>query len=178
MTGGDLGELLASGRGLERGHALAVVGQVAAALGPEHARGWAHGAIEPANVLLEGDRAVLTGFGAGRDHPREGAPDYHAPELFDGAEPTPRSDVYSLAALLCAALTGAPPRGGHVPPRLPPSLASLLEVALSVDPARRPADAAALMNDVRAALAADVAPPAARRRWWRRRGRATRPPAR
>jgi eukaryotic-like serine/threonine-protein kinase len=172
MTGGDLGELLASGRGLERGHALAVVGQVAAALGSEHARGWAHGAIEPANVLIEGDRAVLTGFGAGRDHPREGAPEYHAPELLDGgAEPSPRSDVYSLAALLCAALTGAPPRGGHVPPGLPPALASVLEAALSSDPARRPADAGALMHDVRAALAAEVAPPAARRSWWRRRRR-------
>ena len=83
---------------------------MASALGPEHERGYAHGAIEPANVLLEGDRAVLTGFGA-----RPAAAEFVAPEVARGAEPTPRSDVYSLAALLCAALTGAPPAGGHVP---------------------------------------------------------------
>jgi serine/threonine protein kinase len=175
MGGGDLGELLTSGRGLEAEHALALVGQIAAALAPEHERGWAHGAIEPANVLLEGDRAVLTGFGAGRDHPRDGALEYHAPEVLAGAEPSPRSDVYSLAVLLCVALTGSPPVDGQVPARVSPGLASVLEAALRAEPERRPPDAAALMHGVRAALAAEVAPPAARRAWWRR---ATRPRAR
>ena len=97
MSGGDLATLLAAGGGLEPGHALAIVGQVAAALGPEHERGFAHGAIEPANVELEGDRARLTGFGA-----RLLAPGFAAPEVVEGAAPSPRS-----AARVVTKSTGA-----------------------------------------------------------------------
>jgi serine/threonine protein kinase len=161
MSGGDLSALLAGGAGLEPGHALAVAGQIAAALEPEHERGFAHGAIEPANVLLEGDRARLTNFGAGWE-PRSGSPEFVAPELLLGRPPSPRADVYSLACLLCALLTGRPPEGGRVPAGVPGRAA--LERALAADPARRPASAAALMREVRAAGDDEPAPAGG---WWR-----------
>jgi serine/threonine protein kinase len=162
MSGSDLGTLLAGGGGLEVGHALALVGQVAAELGPEHERGFAHGAIEPANVEVLGDRARLTGFGARPDAAR-----YAAPEVLEGAEPSPRSDVFSLAALLCFALTGRPPEGGRPPDVLPDAVRPVLAAALARDPAARPADAAALMAAVRAAGRGEPPP----RRFIRRRRR-------
>jgi serine/threonine protein kinase len=166
MTGADLGTLLAGGGGLEPGHALAIVGQLAAALGPEHARGFAHGAIEPANVELEGDRARLTGFGA---RPDAGA--FTAPEVARGGEPSPRSDVYSLAALLCVTLTGAAPADGRPPSGLPEAVRAVLAGALAREPGARPADAGALMVSVRAALAGRGEAPARARRFFRRRRR-------
>jgi serine/threonine protein kinase len=167
MSGGDLSTLLAGGGGLEPGHALALVGQLAAALGPEHERGFAHGAIEPANVEVEGDRARLTGFGA-----RPYAAAFSAPEVLGGGEPTPRSDVYSLAALLCFALTGgAPSSAARVGGALPGGVRTVLEGALARDPADRPADAAALMALVRAAVAGRGGEPTPRRFFRRRRRR-------
>jgi serine/threonine protein kinase len=166
MSGGDLGTLLAGGGGLEVGQALALVGQVAAELGPEHERGFTHGAIEPANVEVLGDRARLTGFGA-----RPEAAGFAAPEVVAGAEPTPRSDVYSLAALLCFALTGRPPEGGRPPSGLPGGLGAVLAAALARDPAARPADAGALMAAVRAAGRGSAPVPAPRRVFRRRRRR-------
>ena len=165
-TGGDLGTLLAGGGGLEPGHALAIVGQLAAALGPEHARGFAHGAIEPANVEVEGDRARLTGFGA-----RPFDPGFAAPEVLADGEPTPRSDVYSLAALLCLTLTGAAPADGRPPSELPDAVRAVLAAALAHDPAARPADAGALMASVRAAVAGRGETPVRARRFFRRRRR-------
>ncbi|GAA5207256.1 hypothetical protein GCM10023323_22040 [Streptomyces thinghirensis] len=44
--------------------------------------------------------------------PSSFTPDYAAPELARGNVPRPASDVFCLAATLCALVTGAPPRGG------------------------------------------------------------------
>ena len=64
ITGPTLATLLGDGGGLETGHALAIAGQVAAALDAAHARGIAHGAVKASNVLLEGDHAYLADFAA------------------------------------------------------------------------------------------------------------------
>jgi hypothetical protein len=150
MDGTDLAALLAGGRGLDPGHALALAGQVAAALAPEHARGFAHGAVEPANVQLEGDRAWLSGAGRAPEDPA-----YAAPELRGGGEPTPRSDVYGLAAVVAAALPGHPPSRRDA---VPGPVGEALARGLARDPRDRPASADELMRAVRAAARGSVPP--------------------
>ncbi len=61
VAGPTLAEVLP----LEAGHARAIAGQLAAALEAAHAAGVTHGAIEPSNVLLEGDHAYLGDFRGG-----------------------------------------------------------------------------------------------------------------
>jgi serine/threonine-protein kinase len=64
ISGPTLASVLADGGGLETGHALAIAGQVAAALDAAHAQGIAHGAVKASNVLLDGDHAYLADFAA------------------------------------------------------------------------------------------------------------------
>ena len=119
VTGGDLAARLRGTAGLEPGVALDILGQVAAALDAAHARGVVHRDVKPANVLLEGGHAWLTDFGAGKDlEARDtrtatghwlGTVDYVAPELLDGAQASPRSDVYSFGCVLFETLTGRVP---------------------------------------------------------------------
>ncbi|MFO0939745.1 MAG: serine/threonine-protein kinase [Pirellulales bacterium] len=89
--------------GLEIGNALLEV----------HRHGWIHRDVKPSNIILGNDRAVLIDFGLTRDPATGGAagtPHYIAPELYaDNGTSDARSDVYSLAATLYAALIGFPP---------------------------------------------------------------------
>src|SRR4051794_8899074 len=184
VSGGDLAARLRGTAGLAPGVALALLSQVGAALDAAHGRGVVHRDVKPANVLLEGDHAWLTDFGAGKDLADRdtrtapghwvGTADYVAPELLDGATATPRSDVYSLGCVLFEALTGRvpfpretdvatlwahrfepPPSTTDARPGLPAALDDVLRRALAKDPADRPGSAGELL---RAAPAA-VAPP-------------------
>ncbi|MFE9931062.1 serine/threonine-protein kinase [Streptomyces sp. NPDC005533] len=96
---------------------IALLGALRAA----HAAGVLHRDIKPANVLLEapGGRPVLTDFGiaqvAGATTLTStgafvGSPEYTAPERMSAQTPVgPESDLWSLGALLCAAVSGASP---------------------------------------------------------------------
>ncbi|HEV7652711.1 MAG TPA: serine/threonine-protein kinase [Actinophytocola sp.] len=85
------------------------------ALSMAHARGVVHRDVKPANILLDGERVVLTDFGiaaitsdgTGTDTV-VGSMDYMAPERING-KVTPASDVWSLGVTLCAALRGESP---------------------------------------------------------------------
>jgi eukaryotic-like serine/threonine-protein kinase len=137
---------------------IALLGALRAA----HAAGVLHRDIKPANVLLErdSDRVVLTDFGiaqvAGATTLTEtgtfvGSPEYTAPERMSGAHTGPESDLWSLGALLCTALSGESPfrrdsLGGILHAvvfaeiRTPPQAAPLLPVVrglLERDPERR-----------------------------------------
>ncbi|MFF5263299.1 serine/threonine-protein kinase [Actinomadura viridis] len=119
---------LIRGRSLE--HLLteqgALPGQRAAAIGlamlealaAAHAHGIVHRDVKPANVLLEGDRIILTDFGIAavegdatltRPGAVLGTPSYMSPEQIAGRTVTPASDLWSLAATLYAAVEGRPP---------------------------------------------------------------------
>lgn len=117
------------------------------ALADVHQAGVVHGDPSPANVLLQGDSAILIDFGlarfsdaAGELRPREvrGTVDYLAPEVARGeTNATFASDVFALAATLNRVFTGKPPRPTA------PSFAAALIVA-----AESPPDPSALESRV------------------------------
>jgi serine/threonine-protein kinase len=150
------------------GFAATVVSQIADALVAVHAERVVHRDLKPANVLLErafGDkapRARLTDFGVARvlDGPGLtsmtsliGTPEYLAPEVIDGGEPTPAADVYAAGVMLYELVGGRSPYAGGHPmavlrrhsestprriPGCPPQLWRLIERCLAKDPAARP----------------------------------------
>lgn len=87
---------------------------------------------------------------------------WQAPEVRDGAEPTPASDVYQtgwlLRALLCdddGPALGAPDAATAAgDPPLPEALATLIDQAIDTDPAKRPEGVGPLVRAVEDALAA------------------------
>ncbi|MGW5410550.1 serine/threonine-protein kinase [Actinomadura geliboluensis] len=91
------------------------------ALSAAHAQGVVHRDVKPANVLLEGDRVLLTDFGIAalegdatitRSGMVLGTPAYMSPEQVEGKPVTPASDLWSLAATLYAAVEGRRPFDG------------------------------------------------------------------
>ncbi|WP_231583631.1 serine/threonine-protein kinase [Cellulomonas sp. A375-1] len=92
------------------------------ALAAVHAAGVVHRDLKPTNVLVTSDGPVLIDFGiaqaAGDDAAQitsaglvVGTPGYLAPELLGGAEPSPATDLWGLAAVIAFAATGRPPFG-------------------------------------------------------------------
>jgi serine/threonine protein kinase len=162
---------------LERGgrfgvdEARAVGVALCQALAAIHGAGLTHGDIKTSNVMREtGGRIVLLDFGSARPAwltelatgGVSGSPLYMAPEILEGAEPTPRSDLYALGVTLYRLVTGAYPveavsmlelrahhsRGERVPlrdrrPDLPGDFVDAIESVLHPDPARRPPSAGA-----------------------------------
>jgi serine/threonine-protein kinase len=144
---------------------LAVGAELCGAVEAVHAAGLVHRDIKASNVLREpGGRTMLGDFGIGREledcagtsSSLEGTPAYLAPEIFDRQPATPRSDVYSLGALLfhlatrrypvegdtLPALRDAHTAGRRVPLHrlrrdLPDAISAVIERAISADPATR-----------------------------------------
>jgi hypothetical protein len=102
--------------------AIEIAGQIAAALDHAHEQGVLHLDVNPGNILLDGQHARLTDFGisgfAAQEETTGGGftmaadtlrgkhPAYSAPEVMRGDRGTRRSDQFSLAAVLCAAVDG------------------------------------------------------------------------
>ncbi|WP_105972809.1 serine/threonine-protein kinase [Streptomyces geranii] len=158
IDGGSLADRI-SGRGPVDADEAARIGiALLGALNTAHAAGVLHRDIKPANVLLEDDtdRIVLTDFGiaqvAGATTLTEsgsfvGSPEYTAPERMSGVRTGPESDLWSLGALLCTALSGESPFRRD-------SLGGILH-AVVIDEVRPPAQAAPLLPVVRGLLERD-----------------------
>jgi hypothetical protein len=149
-------------------------GDVCRALSAVHRSGVVHRDVKARNVMRdESGRIVLMDFGAGQDarlsdttrkSDAAGTPLYMAPELFDGGDASPRSDVYSVAVLLFYLLTGEYPRraqtiselrAAHRAPLpslrqsrtdVPTTLARVVEKGLAANPKDRYPHAAALLE--------------------------------
>ncbi len=116
----SLEELVDDGGPLPEDRVRRIGAQLAAALADMHSRGIVHRDVKPGNVLVTADDvAKLTDLGIARwtEVTRTGGAQltgtlgYVAPEVADGAEAGPASDVFSLGATLYAAIEGRSPWG-------------------------------------------------------------------
>ncbi|MDX1614095.1 MAG: ABC transporter substrate-binding protein [Candidatus Promineifilaceae bacterium] len=124
MRGGSLADRLRSGP-LDSEQILAVVANIAAALDAAHAAGLVHRDIKPANILFDAhDNAYLSDFGIVKmveattiltNAGVPGTPEYLSPEQARGDKLDGRSDVYSLAVMVFALLSGRPPYESDTP---------------------------------------------------------------
>lgn len=182
LRGRTLAEFLAA-HGPFGAREAAVVGvDLCHALAAIHAAGLVHRDIKAQNVMREdGGRIVLMDLGSGRGIEDEanranpdliGTPLYMAPELFEGAPASERSDIYSLGVLLYHLVTRSYPVGGatvgelrdaHLAgrrtrlrdarPDLPAAFVRVVDRALSRTPTDRHVSAGELEADLMQALA-------------------------
>ncbi|HEV1285842.1 MAG TPA: tetratricopeptide repeat protein [Bryobacteraceae bacterium] len=161
------GETLAArlGRGpLAEAEARTIAAQICEGLAEAHRNRVVHGDLKSNNVILAQDagggvRAVITDFGLARKPLAEdigigamgpsqagGTPDYMAPELWKGEQPSAASDVYALGVILFELASGRKPYGAEVSPeerfqKKPPHLHTkwdrVIARCLDPDPARR-----------------------------------------
>jgi serine/threonine-protein kinase len=119
IEGGDLGHQIADAGALSPPVALSILDQMADALDASHAAGLVHRDFKPGNVLLDGQRALLTDFGLSKllgstnrltaPGRMVGTAQYLSPEQIRGEEVTPRTDVYALGCVIFESLTGSSP---------------------------------------------------------------------
>jgi serine/threonine protein kinase len=135
---------------LTRAQILDHADDVLTGLAAVHAERMLHRDVKPANVLLKGGTAALGDLGITMHldgWTRDGAAGtdaFLAPELVRGAAPNFRSDVFSAAVTIRYMFSDD----------VPPEIEATLTRAASHDPRDRPADAAALRGQLRAARTA------------------------
>lgn len=167
LTGRTLFDLIAHEGPRGTPEIVAVGVELCRALAAVHGAGLVHRDVKAQNVMRDASgRIVLMDFGPGG-----GTPLYMAPELFAGAEPTPRSDFYAFGVLLFYLATGRYPiRGESVDelrraqaagrrrwlrdlrPDLPAALVQLVDRCLEPDPHQRPETAGWIERSLGACL--------------------------
>ncbi len=104
---------------LKPGIAMAVVRGCLAALAALHREDIVHGDMKPSNIMLKrtGNSKIVdigSAFKIGNPPARRTCtPAYAAPEVLEGGECTPRSDLASLGYVLIEILAGQPPFAGQ-----------------------------------------------------------------
>ena len=181
VEGRTLADVLKGGRRLNARQASEIASEVAAALGFAHEAGIAHRDIKPANILIGSNGVVkVADFGIARlmNGPAEanltqagsvmGTATYFSPEQAQGAQPDPRSDLYSLGIVMYEMVAGQVPFSGEnavaiaykqvhdeaVPltdlaADLPRAFADIVGRLMRKDPAARYPDARSLRDDLR-----------------------------
>lgn len=180
VQGQTLSELIAHGP-LAPARAVAIIGQVAAALDAAHAEGLIHRDIKPQNIIVTpADFAYLVDFGIAETRgdsrlttagTRIGTLNYMAPERFTGQVVTAAVDSYALACVLYEALTGetpfasdsqeslfaahlsaSPPRPSVANPRVPSAFDDVVARGMAKDPDDRFGTAGGLARAAQRAL--------------------------
>lgn len=170
VPGHTLRDLLAERGRLGPREALEIMQPVLAALGAAHRAGLVHRDVKPENVLLTDDGQIrVADFGLARAETASkqtktgmiiGTVAYLAPEQVLSGHADVRSDVYAAGIMLFELLTGGQPHQGDTPlavaykhvndvvpapshavPGLPSQIDTLVTLATSHDPGRRPQDA-------------------------------------
>jgi regulation of enolase protein 1 (concanavalin A-like superfamily) len=195
LAGTSLAARLSSDGRMPEAEVLALAVQAAAALAAANAQGLLHRDLRTANfILTDSDGVKVTDFGQAilYDCASEvacivwGTPCYVSPERLRFQPEDARSDIYTLGAILCHALTGQPPYDGEVQgdvlferlehevtrveallPKVRPTTAAALNRMLAANAEDRPqswGEAVAMLTRARAAVPVPLA--------------ATRPPSR
>lgn len=180
VQGHTLAELIAEGP-LAPARAVAITGQIAAALDAAHAERLIHRDVKPQNIIVTpADFAYLVDFGIAEvtgdtrlttEGAQIGTLKYMAPERFNDGVATPAADTYSLACVLYEALTAdapfpgnslesllaahisaPPPRPSGVDPRVPAALDDVVTRGMAKDPDDRYGTAGALGRAAQRAL--------------------------
>ena len=189
VDGSDLASLIKDGP-LPPSRALILVSQAGEALDMLAGRGLVHLDVKPANMLVTsresaGEHVYLADFGLTRrgatGHRTRGgdflgSPTYAAPEHLRGEPVDGRTDLYSLACVLFACLTGRPPFQGGVseviqghlgsqPPSatklvssLPAGIDDVIRKGMAKDPKQRYANCRELVAAARSALVTVATP--------------------
>jgi len=174
VQGQTLDELIAKGP-LQPARAVAIVGQIGAALDAAHAAGLLHRDVKPHNIVItSADFAYLVDFGIAETRgdtrlTATGVPigtlDYMAPERFTGQHVDHAVDVYSLTCVLYESLTGEspfsrdslenmvaahlaspPPRPSLANPRVPVAFDAVIARGMAKDPDDRYGTAGGLVR--------------------------------
>jgi tRNA A-37 threonylcarbamoyl transferase component Bud32/putative methionine-R-sulfoxide reductase with GAF domain len=162
---------------LPLGRGLAIAKGICRGLAAAHRIGVLHRDLKPENVIITQDgvphlmdfgiaveSAVYTGE---KEDTVPGTPQFLAPELLRGENPSIRTDVYAMGVLLYEMFTGqvpfddpdtaklvrrviieAPPKAETFRPDLPPELLNILDRAIAKDPATRFRDADELADAI------------------------------
>jgi serine/threonine protein kinase len=173
--GGSLADRLRTRGRLGAEDTIHLAAQLARGLEALHERGIVHRDLKPSNVLFGDDgTAAIADFGLARtpdstrltlDGQLLGTPHYVAPEVNEGLEATPASDLYALGCVLYECVVGEPPFAGRrlselgfahlvepAPdprerrPDLPGDFAFALLTALEKEPSARPTTPTALVR--------------------------------
>ncbi|MFQ6025969.1 MAG: protein kinase [Dehalococcoidia bacterium] len=192
MGGGDVEGVIedAADHRIPLEQAIGIAKETCRGLEFAHSRDIVHRDLKPGNVWLTADGTAKIGdFGLAVATDRSrltmegmmvGTVSYMPPEQAMGGEVTPRSDLYSLGAMLYEMVTGRPPFlgddsvaiiGQHINtppvaptwhnPQCPRSLEALILRLLAKDPAERPessADVLAALESLDLTVSADGAP--------------------
>jgi hypothetical protein len=188
LVGGvSLDELMASPVPL--GRALRIIDRLADAVAAAHAEKVLHRDLKPANINVDSDDEVVVldfGIASATDLERLTAPGvvvgtlrYVAPEVLTTGQASQRSDLYAIAVIAWALLSGRLPWAQHrsvvdlvaemergAPdvrrerPEVSPAVAVVLNKALAADPDDRFADVAGFRRALGLAVASSPAAPA------------------
>ena len=180
VQGQTLDDLIAEGP-LEPARAVAIIGQVGAALDAAHAERLIHRDVKPQNIIVTpADFVYLVDFGIAEAKgdrrlttagTQIGTLNYMAPERFRHSVTTPAVDVYALACVLYETLTGEapfagdsiehlvaahigvpPPRPSAANPRVPAALDAVVARGMAKDPDDRYGTAGGLGRAAQRAL--------------------------
>jgi len=127
LEGQTLGHLMGRVRPMPEADALKIASRICEALHYMHDHDVVHRDLKPDNIMICNDGSIrIMDFGIAKFEgqrrltfggftPAMGTPDYMAPEQVKGKRGDPRTDVYSLGAILYEMVTGATPFDGENP---------------------------------------------------------------
>ncbi len=188
VDGPSLSTLLRKGRRFTWEETVYIGLKICNALKHAHDRGVIHRDIKPANILLVDDGVVKVSdygiaqyFGAARltnANQVVGTIEFMAPEQAQASSVTPKTDIYSLGALMFALLTGKPPYPAKSLPELlkrfregfpesvrasrpetPKIVDDVVFDLLQIQPEKRPGDARVIGRRLEAILCASATCP-------------------